>query len=78
MEINSQVTTLRVDIKQLKDGMNIITQQKCQIELLKKRCDTDEENIGTLKSIISKQQRTLNNLDADERDRNLTISGLCV
>ena len=43
---------------------------------LQSKCLMYEENIKSLKSIISKQQQSLNRLDSHERDCNVIISGL--
>ncbi len=55
---------------------NVIATQGHKITLLEKKCETYEENIEALKSIVAKQQRTLGNIDNVERDRNIIISGL--
>ena len=48
----------------------------CKVETLKCKCKQYEEDISTLKSIVGKQQKSLNQIDADERDHNIIISGL--
>ena len=51
-----------------------ITKHEKQVELMKTRCDIYEEKIETLKSIICKQQRAINEIDAGDRDKNIIIS----
>lgn len=74
--INDELSDVKGNVDKLKEGMNELTQQKLQIELLKQRCDIYEENIATLKSTIANQQKSLNTIDSNERVKNLIISGL--
>ena len=64
------------DIKILKENAAEIEKQRCQIEVLKKRCDKNEETIDALKGIVSKQQRSLRGQDAEVREKNLIIAGI--
>ena len=56
--------------------MDTITDQNIKINLLEKKCETYEENISTLRCVVSRQQRTIANIDQESRDNNFIISGL--
>ena len=74
--MQSELKPIHEDIKSLKESVLEIDKQKSQIQMLKNRCDQNEETIEALKSIISKQQKSLRGQDADARDKNVMISGL--
>ena len=74
--MQSELKPIHEDIKSLKESVLEIDKQKSQIQVLKKRCDQNEETIEALKSIISKQQKSLQGMDVDARDKNIMISGL--
>ena len=74
-EMSTQLTEIKDGIQHMKEISNELQKQECQIEFLKNRCDVYEENIGSLKSIIAKQQQSLNSIDSSEQDKNLIVSG---
>ena len=53
-----------------------ISKQDVRIKSLEGKCNEYEENIETLKSVISKQQRSLTTIDAGDRNRPIIIIGL--
>ena len=67
--MQSQLSPIHDDIKILKENAAEIEKQRCQIEVLKKRCDKNEETIDALKGIVSKQQRSLRGQDAEVREK---------
>ena len=68
---------LDTKINALETKLNtVIEKQNNKIALLERKCETYEENIDTLKTIVAKQQRTIGNIDKVERERNIIISGL--
>ena len=53
-----------------------IATQDVKIKVLQTKCDQYEEDIAALKCIVSKQQRSLNTMDDEERSKNLIITGI--
>lgn len=68
--LNTRLNTVEVKLTE------IIKQQNHKITLLEKKCEGYEENIDNLKSIVSRQQRSLANLDREEREKNLIFTGV--
>ena len=63
-------------IKSLKEDGKKVESQRYQMELLRSRCEKNEETIESLKGIIAKQQRCLRNQEAQLREKNFYISTL--
>ena len=68
--LDSKISTLETKI----DGA--IATQDVKIKVLQTKCEQYEEDIAALKSIVSKQQRSLNSIDDEERSKNLIITGI--
>ena len=74
--MQSQLSPIHNDIKILKENAEEIGRHADAIELLKQRCDRNEEVIESLKGVIAKQQKTIRNQDAEIREKNLIITGI--
>ena len=68
--LNTRLNTVEAKLTE------IIKQQNNKITLLEKKCEGYEENIDNLKSIVSRQQRSLASLDREEREKNLIFTGV--
>ena len=60
----------------LEDLRNKVQSVELQNKVLEAKCDEYEDNISTLKSIVSKQQHSLSMIDAHVRECNVIVSGL--
>jgi len=54
----------------------VATKQEERLRTLESKCVRYEEEIERLTSVISKQQKTLNIMDAEEHQKNIIITGL--
>ena len=70
-------SVLNAKVKQIEDKFDeAVAGLDYQVKTLQSKCSMYEEDIINLKSIVVKQQYSLNRIDSEQRDKNIIISGL--